>query len=124
MPEFSRRQAGSQARRLRDLPELAQHVVTVEWHPDRRCEDQAVLLPEHSGLQPVGSLKLVMLRAYLLVRAAMECTCATARYGGPFAYGGVPSHDGSGNLGAGLSALDASGLGAWMVPGAASEIGR
>ena len=51
---------GNQAGSLSDLPEVAQDVVTIQWRADRRREDQAVILPQRSGLKPVSSLKLVV----------------------------------------------------------------
>jgi hypothetical protein len=51
----------TQARGLGDLPELAEHVVTIKGRADSRGEDQAVILPENSGHQLVVSLAAEML---------------------------------------------------------------
>jgi hypothetical protein len=61
VPQFPRHPVGTEARCLSDLPELPQHVVTIEWPADRCREDQAVILPQRSGFEPVSSLTLVVL---------------------------------------------------------------
>jgi hypothetical protein len=35
--------------------------MTIERRADRRGEDEAMILPQRSGLEPVGSLKRVVL---------------------------------------------------------------
>jgi hypothetical protein len=51
-----RHSVGTEACCLSDLPELAEHVVTIKGHPDSRSEDKAMILPERSGQQPVLGL--------------------------------------------------------------------
>jgi len=65
MPELPRHPISTQARCLSDLPELVQHIVTIQWHADRGREDKDVILPQRSGLKPVGSLPLVVLAGRL-----------------------------------------------------------
>lgn len=43
----------TQARRLGDPPELAPDVVLVQHHPDRRREEETVVLPQLPRLKPV-----------------------------------------------------------------------
>jgi hypothetical protein len=65
VPQFPWHPAGAQAGRLGDLPELAQHVVTIQRRPDRRREDQAAILPQRPSPQPVGGLTTVVLQQRL-----------------------------------------------------------
>jgi hypothetical protein len=61
MAHLPRHPAGPQTCRLGDLPELAKDVVTIKWRPDRRSEDKTMIVPEHSGQQPVLGLVGAML---------------------------------------------------------------
>ena len=66
MAHLPRHPIGTQTCRLGDLPELAEHVVTIKGRADSRGEDQAMILPENSGEQPIIGLAVEMLlkRAY------------------------------------------------------------
>ena len=44
-----------------DLPELAEHVVTIKWRADSRSEDKTVIFPENASQQPVRGLAVEML---------------------------------------------------------------
>jgi len=61
VPELPRHPVIAWTSYLSDLAELAQHVVTIERHPDRRYEDQVMILPQRSSLEPVGSPARVVL---------------------------------------------------------------
>jgi hypothetical protein len=61
VPELPWHPAGTKTRCLGDLPELAPHVVVIQWRADRGREEQAVILTQRSRFEPVGGLPLVVL---------------------------------------------------------------
>jgi hypothetical protein len=56
MAHLPRRPVGTQTCRLRDLPELAEHVVTIKWCANSRSEDKTVIFAENTSQQPVPRL--------------------------------------------------------------------
>jgi len=51
---------GTQTCGLGDLPELAEHVVTIKGHADSRSEDKTVIFPQNASQQPVLGLAVQM----------------------------------------------------------------
>jgi hypothetical protein len=49
MAHLPRHPVGAETCGLGDLPELAEHVVTIKGRANGRSEDKAVILPENSG---------------------------------------------------------------------------